>query len=336
MTEELPTPRKVVTFPIAAEPDAGALFVFGDANSAEIVLMCAGFPDDHEIFVPLANRLANEGGYLVGVTCLPGFDDREDFPYTRHKKEGYTCGEMVASMREATKAVRNESTYSDGKGGQAKLTGIYHDWGVIPGLILTNRCIQEKNDMLSPDRVVLFDVLGPPHPSRLKDMPDVPNKTYYEVIVTWTYRVIMAIAFSIRLYISKILALIFAGLALTILGLLRLSPTYEIDAKVIQSRRHPIKFDRLIYMAYPYAAMFRGRIEGFSLPKDLVKTPVLYMYGTKKRIMFHDKRALMVLEREERKGRMSKAISVEDAGHWLYLQQPDICFEEVVKFIRDA
>ena len=75
---------------------------------------------------------------------------------------------------------------------------------------------------------------------------------------------------------------------------------------------------------------------GCYLPEDLAKTPVLYMYGVEKRINFHDKAAVMMLE-EKREGHgRSRAIAVEDAGHWLYLHQPDVTREAVVKFMREA
>ena len=60
------------------------------------------------------------------------------------------------------------------------------------------------------------------------------------------------------------------------------------------------------------------------------------MYGTEKRVMFHDKDAVGVLEKEAADGQKSNAVAVEKAGHWLYLHQPDVCFKEVSKFVTKA
>jgi len=59
------------------------------------------------------------------------------------------------------------------------------------------------------------------------------------------------------------------------------------------------------------------------------------MYGLDKNCHWHDNRAIKLLEREEEEGRsLSKAIPVENAGHFLYNQQPKICLEEVQAFMN--
>lgn len=338
------TPKKIVTYPILDDPIAGAVFLYGDFDAPNLAICCAGYPDDHEHFIPFARDLAKKANCLVGVTCLPGYDDREDHPYTACKPEGYSFDEMIGAMQEAVKALRKESTY---KKGTAKLTGIFHDWGVLPGVGYTNRALALANDYMSkdlcPDQVVLFDVMGPPHPET-ENMPIVRKDTLYEIFVTLTYRIVFATAFGIRRFVSKTLAQVYLIPNMVALGVLRIGPTLEIDAKVFEQRKVPISLDRMIYMAYPYFNMFKamlfpgpkGAFPELSLPKDLVKTPFLYMYGTEKRIHFHDRRAVEVLKRENKEGRKSNAIAVEKAGHWLYLHQPEFCLNEVVKFVSDA
>ena len=66
----------------------------------------------------------------------------------------------------------------------------------------------------------------------------------------------------------------------------------------------------------------------------LEKTPVLYLYRSEKRVMFHDDGAVKYLEREAKENRSkSNAIVVEGAGHWLYLQEPDFCLKNVMEFM---
>lgn len=339
------TPRKIVTYPIGSVPKAGAVFLFGKTEAPRLVLMCAGYPDDHTNFLPFASRLAVEADCLVGVTCLPGYDDRDDHRYTDNPVDGYSFQDMVTAIREAVYILRAESTVDS-----AKLIGIFHDWGVLSGSMHTNHMLEvADNQFLTPDRIVLLDVLGPPHPDTEKQntIPiDARRDTMYETVVTLSYRIVLAKAFAIRRYISKTLAQIYAGFAFTALGLLRMSPTMDIDAQALkQQRKVPLSLDRMLYMAYPYFNAFKATLKGtiqqefrgMHLPKDLCKTPVLYMYGTEKRIMFHDRRALKMLEEEQEKGRSkSKAVKVEGAGHWLYLQQQDLCLKEVKQFVMDA
>jgi len=318
--------------------------LYGDPSSPRIAILCAGYCDDHEAFQSFASRLSKEAACLAGVTCLPGYDDREDRPYLANKEAGYSFDEMVGSMREAVKVLRKESTFGGGDGvDRAKLIGIFHDWGVAPGTIYTNRSIEEGAEDLIPDNVVLFDVMGPPHPGT-KDMPADRKDTFYEKFVTIAYRAVFACAFGVRRYFSKFLAKCVFLSGMITLEVFHLSPTLKIDGEVFEQRHKKPTLDRFIYTAYPYynmfGAMFSSRWKSalgeMSLPMDLTRTPVLYMYGTEKRINFHDRRALAVLEREQKGGKKSRAMAVEKAGHFLYIQQEDICLEEVVKFITDA
>lgn len=73
-------PRKKVTYPIPESPEGGSLFIYGNANATKLAIVCAGFPDDHEVFLPFASHLAEEANVLVGVMCLPGYDSSETKP----------------------------------------------------------------------------------------------------------------------------------------------------------------------------------------------------------------------------------------------------------------
>jgi len=343
----LPKPDKIVTYPVGSEDDVGALFLFGDAGQAtRLIFMCAGYPDDHENFLPLAHRLATQTKSFVGVTCLPGFDDRPDRPYTANKPEGYSFQEWVGAFKEALKVLKRECPK------KVPLVGVFHDWAVLSGLMWTNQTVEEDGGGNSPDRIVLFDVLLPPHPDDRKRAPTVPRDTVREVVTTLTYRVMLASCFAIRRYVSKALAQIAFGMGWSVLSLFRLNPTGKLDEQTVKSHRQPMTPDRLVYMAYPYYNLMKSFLTNRMaedlrkcyLPRDLRKTPVLYMYGTDKRVMFHDKSALALLKQEREKasdaaaaaGSGSDAIEVQDAGHWLYLHRPDLCFDAVANFVKDA
>lgn len=124
--------------------------------------------------------------------------------------------------------------------------------------------------------------------------------------------------------------------------LLPIAPTLAKDDKIHNSRVKPLDPFHMIYMTYPYFEMYKAMLNGTyeeklgdaTLPKDLNETPVLYLYGTEKRVKFHDERDLYVLERKAKDNRSkSNAIAVENAGHYLYIQQADLCLDEVKKFM---
>lgn len=332
-------PRKIVYYPIQGDRNGGALFLFGKEESNRICFLSAGWPDDHEIFLPLACRLAKEMDALVGVTCLPGFDDRDDKPWIEHfrdKPDGYTFDEMSNCFREASKALLKESSCS-----RPKITGIFHDWGVFPGTMWANRAVSDQTEF-KPDELILFDVLLSPNP-KTKDLPHAPSKTTYQLLCEILYKIVFAFSFWLQRYVGKLAAAILFRIGSICLFAFRLLPLGRID---YQSRRQiRVGVNRRIYMCYPYANLigliFRNiRLGRRTLDEDMYLStnfsslPVLYLYGTKKRATFHDNVSLKLLEKEGNKtDSKSNAIAV-NAGHWLYVQKADECFEHIRKFMQ--
>ena len=191
-----------------------------------------------------------------------------------------------------------------------------------------------------PDDVVLFDVLVPIHPDT-KNPPPPATKSPYQILMELTYRLCFAASFLMQRYIHRYAGLLCLGLTISFLKLFNLMPTGNLDAKTMEERQPPLDPNRMIYMAYPYWGIFKslltGNIEAFSgctIPLDLSKTPVLYLYGTDKKIMFDDEQVHEHVRREGRKQEnKSDAIAVGNAGHWLYRHQEDCCIDHVKKFI---
>lgn len=323
-------PRKIVTYPISENPEGGSLFIYGDSSASKIAIACPGFPDDHEVLLPFASRLANEANILVGVMCIPGFDCSETKSLSSHKKGGYSFDEMTNAVREAVKALRLESTSSS----KAKLIGVFHDFGVPVGSQWANRSVEDGSSD-GPDELIFFDVLLPPHVDTT-DKPIAPKPTFMTKVITYFYRIIFALSFKVQHYVGKIPAVFVFLLGMIPLELFRLSPTYDIDKDVMKEREVPISLHQLIYMCYPYChVVFKPWDIDMTLPKNLTSIPVLYMYGTEKRTQFHDYVSLKILEREESEGRSkSKAIAVDGAGHYLFVQKPDVCYEAVKDFLE--
>ena len=332
----IPPPENIVAYETADGVEGGALYLYGNPDASNIVVCCAGYPDDHSIFQPFASRLANEGECLVGVMCLPGFDDRKEKPWRTHKKDGYSFDEMAISVRGAVKALRGASTCKD-----AKFTSIFHDWGVLIGSIWINRVLEEEESPeLQPDQVVHFDVLLQPHKVMLDDLPDAPKKRLYRIVVEMVYKIVLACGFLLHQYVSEFLAVIFFNIGGAALDITYLKPLHGLDVKVLRANKKSV--NRCLYMAYPYwyliEMIFQGSIfnDDISIHKDLKKTPLLYMYGAYKRAHFHNNVSLALLEREEREGRSkTKVVRLEDDGHFFYVTNEDVCLEAVISFIKD-
>mmetsp|Transcript_36877 Transcript_36877/g.66320 ORF Transcript_36877/g.66320 Transcript_36877/m.66320 type:complete len:346 (+) Transcript_36877:33-1070(+) len=338
-------PRKIVYYPIPGDPKGGALFIYGDEKAKNMALMSAGFPDDQKPFIPFASRLANETDTLVGLICLPGFDDRADKPWTDHKrdkKDGYSFDEMATCFREAAKALRSESSSPT----KPKFTGIFHDWGVNPGAMWANRAIADGSEN-APNELVYFDVLMPPHPST-PDMPPADGKiSIRQLLVNHYYQFVLGLAFGIQRYVANIFAIF--GLIFGMIPLMvpcGISPTGKIDDDTRKELGVP-DISHSIYMCYTYFnVVYRGEgykkllthqlDEDYTLPQDLSKVPVLYMYGTDKSANFHLEQPLKVLQREhDEKRSKSKVVAVDGAGHYLYLQKPELCFDCVTEFMKE-
>jgi len=335
--------EEVIYYPIAGSPKGGALYLYGEKSAGAIIILCAGFPDDQEAFAPFAKRLSEDTDSFVGVTTMPGYHG----PIDQFKKEGFTFDEMEAAIREAAKMLKQQSTYEqegniEKKKTPLKTVGIFHDWGVIPGSMWANRLMEDDENRTL--KLVLFDVLLGPHPFYTGKIPP-PNEcgkaSFYQKLIDITYKSVLGSGYLLQRYLPGPLAKFIFGLEMTLLSLFRLSPTLAIDQKTFEARKTPLELGRMMFMAYPYVEylqrmFFKGFDSSFSIPKDLKKTPVLYMYGTAKRMMFHDHKSLRILEREEEEKRSkTKAIAVKGAGHWLYseTQRFDFCLESVKKFI---
>lgn len=339
-TSPPPAPDKVIYYPICGdgnEETSGRLFVWGKATAANVILFCAGYPDDQGSFSAFAQELSKEADCLCGVACLIGYDDYSERPYTSYKQQGYTFDEMTLSLRAAAKALKED--YSTNP--IAQFVTIFHDWGSCIGAWYTNRAFEEKDALVSPDKIVYFDVL--PIRSHPKDVNVImpSKKTMRHTILEVTYRIVLAKAFLIYRFLSKYLAAFYFVAMFAILPLVGVIPKSPLDDKIVQEKMACLF--RIIYMAFPYYNMFRALvgldrdmfIEEFHLPL-LDETPVLYLYGKDKALQFHDEAVVKYLEEQgKKKDNKCRVVPVSNAAHWLYLQQPEICLKAVKDFILD-
>jgi pimeloyl-ACP methyl ester carboxylesterase len=300
----------------------------------------------------LACRLSEEEDCLVGITCFPGFELKAytQFGFDGYKRGGYNFDEVCASIREATiQLFKQCESNSSSEDVAPRFTIILHDWGVIPGLMFVNRALEMEYSPHVPNKIVLLDVLTWPA-DNINDLPlqsEVPyslRPSIYELSVCFAYRFALATSFLWLRFVSDIIGLINMAILTQLVVSFRLNPvkSFEskyIDERAMQSQSRLAYYRHLVYMCYPYYHMFiallRRRFDDVHIPRDLKTTPILYIYGTNKNIMFHDWKSLAILEREERENRSEcKVVAVEDAGHWMYVQKLDCCLDEIKKFIK--
>lgn len=338
----LPKAKTIVPYLAYSTPSGkpnGVLHVFGDFSSPKMALMCPGFPDDQTVFLPFAKALS-EKGMMVGVMCLPGYEDRPEdgIPWESHPREGFSFDDTAKAVREASKALQGVSTYPD----TPEFIGIFHDWGVISGTMWAERVEQEAKDnaqVLMPNKMVFLDVLSRPS----SKMPDyirssaVPGITLHQSLCS-LYQLVFAISSAIQLYLPRRLAVAYMATSIYFLNLVGLVPTDLSDVRStndIYGDRKPSSL-RCLSMMYMYRNIFTAKeIPPWRLHQDWKTTPILYLYGKKKNTMFHAFNSLAMLEREEAEKRsLSRAICFEDAGHFLFVQKEEECLKHVLDFVR--
>jgi pimeloyl-ACP methyl ester carboxylesterase len=333
-------PCTTISYPIPHDESGGTLLVYGkQTGSTHLILMCAGFPDDHSAFQPLAMEIAVSLSHcLVGVACLPGYDNRPEMPWKKKMwKEGYSFDDWVSCLREAVKTLRRYSTSNN----QAKLTLCLHDWGCVAGLQFTNQSIKDAASDLIPDQLIILDVLLGPHPKTVDKPCPVTSKltTIYTGVATASYWVSLATTWLLQRYVSSYLAGAYFALAYAVLFILRLTPGGAVDSVYLQTKS--FDFFHLMYMAYPYfyvckAILTNNPLRGAFLPFDLKRTPILYLYGTAKNFHFHDPVGLELLEREsQQEGHRSRVVPIRKGGHWFYHQEPQQCLEHIQAFVNE-
>jgi len=352
-TTAIPKPDTIVPYVAYGDEPNGALYVFGDPSSSKMALLCAGFPDDHTVLLPFAKALSEtQGGtknsILVGVMCLPGYDDRPEdgVPWESHPPDGFSFDRCERAVREASKALRKVSTHDC-----PDFTGIFHDWGAIVGSLWAQRVEVEARDtpgaVLKPNKIVFFDVLNGPSPTMqglIKESDcKVPGPTLHQMMVH-AYMGVHAMSFWISRYLSRHLAAAVGTFCLALMFLLGLYPVYLPDARSRADLygQKQMGLHRMTYMSFMYSRMITDFLRSPSLSyspgqlhEDWKEMPILFLFGTEKRTIFHSSVSLDMLQREEKEKRsLSKAVAIEGAGHWMYLQKQDECLKYVLEFMN--
>jgi len=324
---------------------AGTLFVAGPTDADHLVLLCAGFPDDHSSLAPLARRLA-ERGCLVGVCSMPEFE-REGPPL---RPQGYTLDEIPQAFAQAAAALHAQSTrhsalYAGRSSRATSLSVVVHDWAIYPGLAFANN--------FGCDKLVLFDVI---HATDLMHSASDgtvslcrPESLRHEAIhllywaslgacfflwrrcapVGWLCLYTVFFVAWLCPFLSPLGPLDWGGRAFGPTGL---RPWQEPNGEATASKAVTP------YRCYPYfhaLTLFADRagrrraLANVSLASALKRQPILYVFGEDKNAHWHTEAALDALRQTEG----CSVVSVKGAGHWVYKQAPGPCFDAVERFI---
>lgn len=318
MTAEQFKPDEVLQYPLPHD-GVGDMHIF-TGNPEHLVLLCAGFPDNHEAMIPLAQRLKQ----TAAVICLPGYDDRNMYP------DGYTIDDWVACFHSAKHVLQKRFPNASNK---QQFSVLVHDWGVVAGTCFVNRYAEEE----PTNKLILLDVLAPPHKRAPEPTPSPEHppasalQVFHTVLGTMSYQLSFALVFALQRYVHKYVATAWMVVSSQVLTACRLTPTRKIDA--LHVNKHIKLTFNTMYMTYPYFFVYKSMLTGnarvfsqFFIP---TKVPVLYMYGQDKNFCFHDDKALNFVSQNNG----GKVVGVKDAGHWLHWQQPDLVFEEIDSFL---
>mmetsp|Transcript_1993 Transcript_1993/g.5525 ORF Transcript_1993/g.5525 Transcript_1993/m.5525 type:complete len:418 (-) Transcript_1993:158-1411(-) len=361
---------------------------------SRLILYCGGYPDDYRSFIPLAKRLvqtsspfhsnsgdtddAARGNCAVAIMCLPGHEraigsvaPESNVPYAPNK-DGYSFADWTACVREATRTLRKHYSSSSAAGAERiPLTCICHDWGMMAGITHINQSIESdpiNASGLTPDDVVLFDVMPGLHPKveqnfletvtsiKAKRSTTQDNEAFVEALYKHegvpvlfslrVYHVAIAIIFGVYRYISSWISYAIQDIIVIFLIVAR---TLPIDAPgpggdIKHALELNLAFADKSYRCYPYWNLccdsFHSRFDQTYVhaPIDMERTPLLFIYGAAKMKSLHDRHSVAYLEYQSQlsKGKKTpstRVVRLEGAGHNIQTRRVDECFREIVHFL---
>ena len=272
------------------------------APSKGTIVFLAGFPDDQSSFNKVAP--AFEDTHTVVKLCMPDYDKRKLGRFL-----GYPFYEILESLHALL------SLYKQ-KNGELTLVG--HDWGSFICQLYVHRFPE------TVDRLVLLDV-GYINPKRA---------TLHTLVVFLSYQTWLCFSFLLGRLTFTILGDIMMGIyPWRLIGpcphedelgvpLNRLAETKSWWGRFLKGRH--------CWFGYPY---FRSHYmrwsEKYPLKTSMPTCPVLFVYGTRKRILFHTSDFLSKLEK---KGDGSAHLAL-DCGHWIQFQKPNELIEKMKEFL---
>lgn len=246
------------------------------------MVLMSGFPDDETSFDQL--EVAFSGTHALLAVCMPGYSTSNAVDIPRW---GFDFDEIVEMLRATVVA----------NFGEKKVVVVGHDWGSYVTLLYVNRYSEFVAKYITLD-VGLYSLTDQPLKDKLVDLG---------------YKGLLATAFVLRALRLGVFGIVLV--ALYPWGLIGPCP-HETE----MPRRTTAWFAKPdIGLCYPYFQLFKGVFfRTLPVPK-FPKMPVLFVYGKRKRIMFHSAAFLRAIEKTEN----GSAYEALDCGHFMQAQMPD-------------
>mmetsp|Transcript_24275 Transcript_24275/g.40528 ORF Transcript_24275/g.40528 Transcript_24275/m.40528 type:complete len:277 (+) Transcript_24275:72-902(+) len=265
----------------------------GKKTGSPIVFM-SGYPD-HETS-GWGKVIPEELGkkHRLIFMCLPSFD----LAATGTRNWGYNFDEILTMMHNTMDRVGLSST---------PFVFVAHDWGSVIAQTYVSRYPEQVSKM------VLCDV------GRLK-ISSLPLKS---VLIIVGYQLFFAICYLMSQTFSISLAT----------SLYSLFPKFkflhpsidEVPPIVKETGKAPS-----VLMCYPYYHYWRRLLTGSAMKPSFPKCPLLFMYGTKKNVFFHDEQFLERLANTEG----CSSHKIQDAGHWFMISHGDATVKLLQEFLK--
>lgn len=266
---------------------------FAHTPGQPVLIFFAGFPDDCKSgWGDVLTNLVKEEKYHVICLCMPEYQSN----CIQHKQWGYQPHELLLMLRETIKYYVKDQ----------KVNLVTHDWGAFFGIVYQNHFPELV------DKLVLLDIgVG-------------LDFSVHTVFVLLFYQFYFAISYIISQIFGKPAGTIFFGLFF-ILKLDKILGPCPNEGRLNRPRK-----ELSAYLCYIYYNFWKMMITNRNVLKPVNPTcPVLFMYGRKKRILFHSTAFVDYLTD---KGYPNKILGF-DAGHWFQLVYPKEVSDEIRAFI---
>jgi pimeloyl-ACP methyl ester carboxylesterase len=248
-----------------------------------VLVMLGGWPDTHELWSGVVGAFADS----YHLVSLPTPD--YDLPALR-SRWGYSPAQVVKMI---------EAAVFEHLGPTRAFDLLLHDWGCYWGYVLADRLPSRVRKLVALD-------VGPPHrfgAERVRGMAwQLPYQLFFAFVFWVGVRVSQtaAQALLVGMFRSKLFLLV---------GPLR--------RDCAPMPRNPAEVQW--WMCYPYFQVFYSLLARRPLPRAprLPKAPLLFLWGDRKRCMFHSDDFLVRL-----RGTPGSYGMGLDCGHWIQAEKP--------------
>lgn len=280
--------------------------VFGRPLTPDVrvMVLIAGYPDTHEVWAHQVRAFADE--YHIVSLTTPDYDRA-----SLRRRWGYNFTEVPEMMARSLEAYLGPARRID--------VMITHDWGAIWGYYLlqgaaagrVGRLVAVENGAASHD-----------DPTRAADIPSVAHATLFSA----SYQVVCASLFAVGAALSPTLAQTLLRAAFSLMPYIGPFPA-DFDLAVHAPRPLPqVEW----WMGYPYYHLWVTHRPAGLPPPRFPAVPTLFLYGARKRTMFHS--AAFEERLEGTAG--CRVARYEDCSHWLMHEEPERFTEDVRAFLR--